>query len=1076
MDKAQLQQLLDNLLSADNAVRNAAEAEYESLVQSNDVWMMCGLSEICATTESTTFMQMGLVLLKKLFGSKSDCFAKSDAQTQAGVKGLLLQVLGKAAFGPQRGLAAACVSALAVKLHGMNQEWEELWRNIFQILGNVESQGELKLICCEIIAATGTVMANYFTAHVDSIVAGMRNCLTDKSVATRKGALEAVISIAMCVPVSNLQQLVPLMLQSVQDALNESNWDDAEKLTAKLADGVANSAALFERHTGALLQGLMEVASAPSVAPGARHMAIETLVTYCESEPKTVRKVPNFSTSFLQLLFQYTLNPVLPDNWDNMGVNADEDELEEASDDAVGCSGIDRVASALGGRKLEALAQQLFSENIHSTDWKRRNAAILLITYAAEGMVPVLEKHLEHIVPAVVPALQDEVKYVRASALDCLTQLSCDFAPRLQESLCHCVLPGVMECLKDSVPAVATRAARCIDSFFDSCEGENDDDDGDNKEALIHLFEGYIEGLCVSLVTLLRQTSHQFLREDCLGALSSVISTCKGLLKPYVNHLVPVFQEVLAMPESPETVTMKCKAIECTTLLACGVGRDCFGPYAQEMCNYLRDLLEHIAGGTKNDDMRLRYVLRGWTCMTECLKEDVVPYMQIVMPVLISMMNVECDTQVENAEVGCDDDENDDDEHEKDVTTMRVVVPGVGVKKVKVHTGLIEEKDLAASVVSAMLTYVGKHLGSHLHPITESAVRLLDFQSDSSIRESGALILDGVLDACEPAEQAHLAAIVLQPLLNQYAEEDDLEVSSAMSVVISRCIDCAPTLVSPDTVAAIGEKVHGVLERAMGDRSQSLQSQREENDEDELDRLKEEEEEADALIRDTCELLEKMLERAGSVFAPVFMSTFSQALEMMLRADEKDQMVLCGIGLLCSLVEHTPDHVTGFIPTIAMSALNFARRRTDPSVMQSSFYLMNLLLQYYERRANPSGPDFAKQTLEIFSNYTAVPHDKSHEGAICNAVSMAVTLLTLYCQAMPAPQVAQTLDRVISCLPAGGDDVEACRLHERVLMWVVQTHPLLQGNAEHAKNIVMRLKTAGADVLNKSTQDQLAYM
>ncbi|EKF33306.1 hypothetical protein MOQ_002831 [Trypanosoma cruzi marinkellei] len=1067
MDRTHILRLLDNLRSADNTLRKSAEAEYESIIQGNGVWMMCNLSELCAVTDSAPTMQMGLVLLKKLFSSKHNCFDVSDAQTQQAVKGLMLQVLGKAAFGPQRGLAAACVSALVVKMHALGQEWGDLWQSVFQILENAESDHQLKTICCEIIATTGPSMASYFEAHTGRLVNGIKNCLADPSVEARKGAFDALVNVAMCRSIPDFAQLVPLMLQVVQDSLNASNWDDAEQLTGKLADGVAHAPGLFAGHTSALLHGLMEVASAPSVASGARHMAIETLLTYCESEPKTVRKVPNFSTSFLQLLFEYTLNPVMPDDWDIKGVNLD-DDLEEDDDDTVGSSGIDRLASSLGGRKLEAVAQQLFVENIHSSDWKRRNAALLLITYLAEGMTTVLEKHLEQIVQMVIPALRDEVKYVRASALDCLTQMSSDFAPRMQEQLCHSVVPVVMGCLGDSVPAVATRAARCLDSFFDQCEESENEDD----TVFIKQFENYIEGLCVSLVTLLKQTSHKFVREDCLGALSSVISTCKGLLKPFVSHLVPVFQEVLAMTETPETIMMKCKAIECTTLLACGVGRESFAPYAHEMCNYLRDLLNHLARGTKEDDMRLRYVLRGWTCMTDCLREEVTPYLAIVMPVLISMMNVECDTEVENAEVGDDE----EDEEEKDVTTMRVVVPGVGVRKIKMHTALIEEKDLAASVVSAMLSYVGKELKPHLPQITESAVKLLSFQSDSSIRESGALIIDGVMDAYETAERAQVAVSVMSPLLNQFAEEDDLEASSAMSVVISRCIDDAPTLVSIETVDSISEKILGVLQRAMESRTESLQSQQEENDDDELDKLKEEEEEAEALIRDTCDLLDKMLERAGAVFAPVFNNKFIPVLQRMLQGNEKEFMVARGLALLCSLVEHAPDHVAGLISTIVQSVINFAQRHADADVLQSSFYLMNLLLQYFEHHEYPAIRQFVQQVYGIFSRYMAVAHKEEYEDTTCNAISMVVTLLSLYYQFLPEQEIAQSLDCVVNSLPAGGDKTEACRVHERVMMWVVQRHSLLQGNEARVKAIVARLKSAKEDVTNESTRVQLAQM
>lgn len=66
------------------------------------------------------------------------------------------------------------------------------------------------------------------------------------------------------------------------------------------------------------------------------------------------------------------------------------------------------------------------------------------------------------------------------------------------------------------------------------------------------------------------------------------------------------------MPDSPEVMSVKCKAIECVTLLACGVGKEVFAPYTKSVCDYLTQL---CANGLRNDDSRFRFVLRGWTCM-----------------------------------------------------------------------------------------------------------------------------------------------------------------------------------------------------------------------------------------------------------------------------------------------------------------------------------------------------------------------------------------------------------------------------------------------------------------------------
>lgn len=96
-------------------------------------------------------------------------------------------------------------------------------------------------------------------------------------------------------------------------------------------------------------------------------------------------------------------------------------------------------------------------------------------------MQSVFKSELNNLVNAVVPLINDPVKYVRASALDCISQFSVDFAPTLQHKLYSNILPAVIAAVHDPVPHVASCAARCLDSFFDSIVDDDDDDDDDHN-------------------------------------------------------------------------------------------------------------------------------------------------------------------------------------------------------------------------------------------------------------------------------------------------------------------------------------------------------------------------------------------------------------------------------------------------------------------------------------------------------------------------------------------------------------------------------------------------------------------
>lgn len=1071
MDQNQLLQLLAGLRSADNEMRKAAEAQYDSIIQAQAPWMMSALAEVCATSQDTGVVTIGLILLRKLFGA--GVFEGADEASQETVKGRLLEILQSAAFGPQRGSAAACVSALAVRVFGQKKDWTVLWESVFHILGSGDSGNELKTVCCEIISTTASTMTSYFTSHADCLAAGLKNCLVapGDSMALKAAAFSAAITLATLGMCKQMSPLVPEMIKIIHERLGVQDWENAEKLTSSIIEGITQVSQLFDDHTAALLSGMMQVAATPSVGATARHMAIESLLSYCEEQPKTVRRVADFAIAFFQLLFQYTLNPDFDETWDT--TEDGDDDLEEQSDYVIGCAGLDRIASALGGRKLQATAQQLFAENIQSTDWKRRNAAISLILYSAEGMSNVFEKHLTQLLTAILPALHDEVKYVRSVALDCIGQLSQDFAPTIQVN-CHALmLPAVIEALRDPVPRVAASAASCLDAFFDNATGDEDDGDDDTAAK----FAPYVERCCVDCVALLNSTQLMFVRERALSALSSVTSTCKSQLTPYVANLVPVYQEVLALPDSAEVMESKCKAIECVTLLACGVGKEAFGGYASGICTYLSSL---AASGLKNDDPRFRFLLRGWTCMVECLQDDSLPYLQGVMPMLISLMNLECDVVVEEAEVG---DAEDEGEQEPGVESIRLVIPGVGERVARFHSALIEDKELASNVVNAMLMELGGSLQPYLHDIATAAIGLLNFSVNSSIRENGALILQEVMEAyvsIQSPESHALARAALPNVMEALATESEEDVMETLMQTVSRCVSSFPDIITPENAKMVGDKLYAALEELVKQRNEVIEKKKSEQDEDELDSLEEKDEMLQANITSASELIGTLLERAGTVFAPIFSERFFPIIAQWLQPKVDDYFVSRAQVILCDFVEHAPSFVSGSLPTILNSALYFTTSRTDEDLLQSNFYLINQLVLYlgqYGTQCGVSGDDFvvSAQTalVSYFNNPTSRKPD--YQAATCNAVSAYVSMLQFFGQPL-TPVARQMLSTIVAFLPCGDDQVEAIRVHDRILGWVVQRNPILAADTDAAGQLIERIKAAKPDNLSAEAKQQLAAM
>ncbi|EPY19391.1 hypothetical protein STCU_09485 [Strigomonas culicis] len=667
MDNNHLYDLTARLRSVDNDIRKAAEAEYNELLSTQSIPIMCFFSEAAATTDDEGTKGLLLVLLRKILNMEPSPYTATDVDSQNRIKQYMLHILETAAYGSQRKNAAACVASLAVLVDKNKQTWSELWENIFHIIGAGDSPNELKVVSCLIISDSCIAMKTFFETHVDAVVQGLHNCLVAEGQLSKEAkseALNAMSNLADTGLSHKLTPLVPLMLNLIENSLNTHDWPLCESILECICDAVSRSSVLFEASRVQILTGLMQIASSFEVPQNVRQLAVETLVVFCEEDTKATRKVSQFATSFFTLLFQYLLEPTVSDNWDTVDDITEMDDYDDLPDDIMAASALDRVASALGGRTLLATTRQLFGEHVNGADWKQRNAAMVLMCYVVEGMAPVLEKNAKDIVLVLLQHTKDENKVVRCNALQALTEFCSNLEQIFMEHHAN-ILPVVFECLRDPVPRVVYTACTLIDTFFDHCKLDEEDDDDDIAEQKVsERFGPYAEAVCAQCVEIIENSPYSFVRSSALSALSSYLFIARTFVSPYTDRLVHVFQSVLTLPDSQETMPMKNKALQCVTLLATAVGKDTFAPYARDVCEYLKHRCEV---GLKPDEDS-RYVLRGFACMVDCLGEDSLSYLSVVMPILMKRMGEQCDVVI-MPDLG-----DDNEPEEEGVETVRYKV------------------------------------------------------------------------------------------------------------------------------------------------------------------------------------------------------------------------------------------------------------------------------------------------------------------------------------------------------------------------------------------------------------------
>merc|ERR1712216_883316 len=132
--------------------------------------------------------------------------------------------------------------------------------------------------------------------------------------------------------------------------------------------------------------------------------------------------------------------------------------------------------------------------------------------------------------------------------------------------------------------------------------------------------------------------------------------------------------------ETAEQQGLRCRALECITVIGVAVGKEKFGQDA-----LLMDAIQKTQQVLKDDDTQVSYIQQAYSRICRVLGKDFIPYMQYVMPALLASARaeeVELDEEV-GSMVAADDDEDDG--------------------SINIRTSVLEEKCTACGMICCYL-------------------------------------------------------------------------------------------------------------------------------------------------------------------------------------------------------------------------------------------------------------------------------------------------------------------------------------------------------------------------------------
>ena len=703
--------LFPQLLSPDNAVRSQAETRFEQLKQQPDACVSLMMEALTSSPLPHIRALIAVLLRSSIFVARKNMWPQLSPALQSAVKQALLQAVTKETLADNRHKLVDTTSELAGNIFQLTpqssaRDWPELLSFMFQAASS--PQAEHRESSYRMFTRLANFVCDALTPQqMETVKTLFANGLNEDSIPVRLAAMSASISFIEFnfddASKKQFQKLLPKMAEVISRSLSQHKEEDAQTAIGMFVELAESEPLFFRPVIGNFCELMAKIITTQSLDDNTRQVALEFLVTICETKPGMMRKIPNFVPSLMNICMALLLE--VED--DNAWLGRTSENVEVTNSD-VASESLDRLCIAFTGRVLVPIFQKLLPPMLQNSDWKQRYAALQTMCIMGEGCNAEVGEEMGAFVQLLLPYFSDPHPRVRYTAFNTLGQMCTDFGPFLQEEFHIELMPRLLQQLEsETVPKVQSHACACIVNW---CENL----DPLELAPYINRMMTAI-GLCISNGAVVVQ-------EQALVSLAAVADCSQEKFLPYYDAFMPLCKTVMLRATGKNFRELQGKAIDAITIMASAVGAEKFKPDAAQI---LPAMMELQKSNMTSDDPMLKHLMQGWARVCRCLKEHFVTYLPVVMPALLrsagSMPEVLQTTQ--------DNFDSLRDEGSWDFREM-------AGESFAVKTSASEEKALACNMIFCYAHDLEEHFMPYVSDCAKIMVPLLNYYLDDSTRQA----------------------------------------------------------------------------------------------------------------------------------------------------------------------------------------------------------------------------------------------------------------------------------------------------------------------------------------------------
>eukprot|EP01006_Ploeotia_vitrea_P050864 TRINITY_DN67507_c7_g5_i1.p1 TRINITY_DN67507_c7_g5~~TRINITY_DN67507_c7_g5_i1.p1 ORF type:complete len:1090 (-),score=172.10 TRINITY_DN67507_c7_g5_i1:1283-4510(-) len=1043
MSAQELESALRNLASCDNNIRKQAEQWFTQATNQNGSAVATTLVQLANSSQDRTIQQMCYVLLRRQLMKITE-LSKFPPEAIAMLNTTFLNELGKQPVGLLRKSHAHCLVALAIPYLDHLKDWPELCPRLDQMVKTgTPEQKEAALLVLSNFAPHYD--ENFLTQALGPLKDTFAAALAESEpVSVRVAAADAIMNTVAYLEENQLNvfvELLPQLVAALGAAISSGDNESAVRGLEAFISVASVSPQFFKKYMKDVLAPFLQLAPQENSDERLRRGALEFCLTCAETNKRIVKKTQGFLQALVPLSLRMMASIEEDSDWNTTSPEEDDEEL----DFEIGQTALDRLAIALGGKSVFPVILPMLQQALGADSWQQRVVGLIALGAIAEGCCDELlaenpqtkQRLLDEVVPGISNHIEHPHVRVRGAAVQCFAQFCSDFGTDFTGKHHEVLASRLVQAMKDQVPRLNALGVRGVRDFLNNADAEH--------------YEPYLDTIMTSLLQLLQNAQHRFVIEDVVQTISTVASVSEGKFEKYYSTIMPWLKNVAARQVTCRLDrVLRSHVIRCLSQTVMAVGKDTFSPDAREVL----EIFQRLQGeNLVSDDPLAGELGRSWGRLAAVMKEDFVPFIQLVVPPLVERFIDESKDMSVSEATG-------EEEDEEGVERIAMNIKGLANLNICINTSAVEEKADACETLRIILDAVKDAMLPFFEKLLLGLVKGLKYPYNDTIREDSAMILSVIAKVVAEKCPDKLASVLngtIPILLANVSMEPNPEVLVQDLSSLAEIMRSAPAGGLPkEIVGQVSDAVKTKITHSMKERAKLKRQQQSNDDEDDDEASDEADEvvEAEETLNQLVDVLSALVERSDSaefldhfenVFLPSFVDYVNPTNDRV--GDFERRLGLCMIASYMKGRGEQSRHANDLVK--AMIQYILVDYQGDIDLIQAACYALGAAAQYCPAVFQQSAQEALTRLVAVATQKKA---DEDWDACVCNAVWALQQAQQFHSGPCHDPSVTNA---ILGALPVTGDEEQAQIVHKRVLEQVEQRNAVVLGqNNAHLSGIV----------------------